>query len=100
MSARLVSWKVTGVATPLAVATTPKLPTVAPDVAVMLAKPLASVVAVGDESVADAPLAGAVNVTRTLGTGLPSASATTTTSGNEKSVAGLASAAWGEPLTR
>ena len=99
LAPRLVSAKLAGVAMPGAAAVTAYTPTVLPLVAVMLARPLASVTAVVAESVALAPLAGAVKVTVTPLTGLPSASATATTSGRAKAVAGLAGAVCGVPLT-
>ena len=55
--------------------------------------------AVVDESVAVAPLTGTAKVTVTFATGLPPASATTTTSGELNAVAGEAGAPCGVPLT-
>ena len=52
--------------------------------ALTLAWPLASVVAVADDSVADAPVAGAAKVTATPLSGLPAASLTSTCSGTAK----------------
>ena len=99
LAPRLLSVKSAGEPTPGAVAETTYVPTVEPEVAVMLASPLTSVSAVADESAAVAPLAGAVKVTVTPGTALPNASATATTSGRANAVAGLAGVDWGVPLT-
>jgi hypothetical protein len=66
------------------------LPVTVPAVAVTLASPFASVVAVGPLSVALAPAAGAAKATLTPGTRLPKASLTTTTSGLAKPVATVA----------
>ena len=52
--------------------------------ALTLAWPLASVVAVADDSVAEAPVAGAAKVTVTPLSGLPAASLTSTCSGTAK----------------
>ena len=52
--------------------------------ALTLAWPLASVVAVADDSVADAPVAGAAKVTTTPLSGLPAESLTSACSGTAK----------------
>src|SRR5262245_15920244 len=66
-------------------------------VAVTLARPSDPVVAGEPASVAEAPEAGAVNVTLTPGTGLPYWSSTTTTSGLAKAAPTVAD--WIEPET-
>ena len=67
----LVSAKFAGVAIPLTDAVTVYEPTVALATALTLAWPLASVVALPDDSVADAPVAGAAKATATPPSGLP-----------------------------
>jgi hypothetical protein len=65
-------------------------------VAVTLARPLALLTAVIDESVAEAPLGGGANTTVTFGTGLPFTSFTTATSGAAKGAPTVALC--GDPL--
>ena len=76
--------KAAGVPTPAAPAETAKLPVTLLAVAVTLAEPVAPVVTTVEESAAEAPDAGGVNVTCTPGTALLSASRTVTVSGVEK----------------
>src|SRR5579862_4195345 len=80
----LVSAKLAGVATPATDAVTVYAPAAAFATALTLAWPPASVVAVAEDNVADAPVAGAAKLTVTPLSGLPEASLTSTCSGAAK----------------
>jgi hypothetical protein len=77
----LVRLKEAGVDTPAAAALMVYTPAVVPAIALTVARPFTSVLAGEPVTVAEAPLAGGVNVTLTPETGFPLASLTSATSG-------------------
>jgi hypothetical protein len=78
--------KLAGVGTPLAVAVTAYPPAAVFAVALVVARPLLSVVTVVGRNVASAPLDGPAKVTLTPGTGLPEESLTSATSDEANAV--------------